>query len=124
MQHGFGELNLLRRRATVGAVHRCVCRAGECVARGANAMLNPVNSRCSETSNEPQLNILRCIRRIFKRSSDRHESINVIDHVIIDGSGDWRHQKLAEAAQKYGRPFKCAGDDLPHETIIKSSGRR
>ena len=43
----------------------------------------------------------------------------MIDHVRNTGaSGDWRKRKLAEAAQKYGRPFKCAGDDVPHEIMM------
>jgi len=36
-----------------------------------------------------------------------------------EASEDWRKRKLAEAAQKYGRPFKCAGDDMPHEVVMR-----
>ena len=68
------------------------------------------------------MNILRRIRRILKWDSGRHASPAVIDHMVSGGSGDWRKRKLAEAAQKYGRPFKCAGDDLPHETILGPKG--
>ena len=42
----------------------------------------------------------------------------VIDHVFDSGgSGEWRKRKLKEAAQKYGRPFKCAGDEMPREVV-------
>ncbi|HTN28020.1 MAG TPA: hypothetical protein VL180_09570 [Burkholderiales bacterium] len=33
-------------------------------------------------------------------------------------TADWRQQRLAEAAEKYGKPFKCASDDLPREVIV------
>jgi hypothetical protein len=66
------------------------------------------------------LNILRRIARTFRRESDRHHSAAVIDDLRdTGGSGDWRKLKLEEAAQKYGRPFKCAGDDMPHETMLR-----
>ncbi|MGZ8203083.1 MAG: hypothetical protein ACXW2I_11205 [Burkholderiales bacterium] len=38
---------------------------------------------------------------------------------MTDATVDWRKRKLAEAAQKYGRPFKCAGDDMPHEVVLR-----
>ena len=31
---------------------------------------------------------------------------------------DWRRPLLAEAARKHGKPFKCAGDELPREVIL------
>jgi hypothetical protein len=83
----------------------------------------PVNSSCRTSFIDFPMNILRRFIRIFKRSSDPHAAPPVVDNVVgINGSGDWRKRKLAEAAQKYGRPFKCAADDLPHETILGSRG--
>ena len=31
---------------------------------------------------------------------------------------DWRKERLAIAASKYGRPFKCAGQDMPREVFV------
>src|SRR4051812_37926865 len=31
---------------------------------------------------------------------------------------DWRKERLAAAASKYGRPFKCAGEDMLREVFI------
>jgi hypothetical protein len=66
------------------------------------------------------MNILRRIARAFTRRSEPHDTPPVIDYVERTGaSGDWRKRKLAEAAQKYGRPFKCAGDDMPREIVLR-----
>lgn len=35
-----------------------------------------------------------------------------LDHVPVSGTSDWREAKLAEAARRYGKPFKCAGDGV------------
>jgi len=67
------------------------------------------------------MNIVRATGRAlgFGRKS-RRETPPVIDHVRMpEASEDWRKRKLAEAAQKYGRPFKCAGDDMPHEVVMR-----
>jgi hypothetical protein len=66
------------------------------------------------------MNIVRVIARAFRFRSQAHEGPPVIDHVrMTEPAGDWRKRKLAEAAQKYGRPFKCAGDDMPHEVVMR-----
>jgi hypothetical protein len=66
------------------------------------------------------MNILRRIARTFRGESDPHHTAAVIDDLRdTGGSGDWRKRKLEEAAQKYGRPFKCAGDDMPRETMLR-----
>jgi hypothetical protein len=66
------------------------------------------------------MNIVRSIARAFLRQRDSRHSPPVIDHVrMTDATVDWRKRKLAEAAQKYGRPFKCAGDDMPHEVVMR-----
>jgi hypothetical protein len=31
---------------------------------------------------------------------------------------DWRKERLAAAASRYGRPFKCANEDLPREVLV------
>ena len=41
----------------------------------------------------------------------------VVDFCPVTGATDWRTEKLAEAAEKYGRPFKCAADFVPHERM-------
>ena len=66
------------------------------------------------------MNIVRVIARAFRLRSKAGDTPPVIDHVLMsDVTGDWRKRKLAEAAQKYGRPFKCAGDDMPHEVVMR-----
>jgi hypothetical protein len=50
------------------------------------------------------------------------ETPHMLDHVPLGASGDWRKARLAEAAQKHGKPFKCAGQDLPREVIVCSKG--
>ena len=44
----------------------------------------------------------------------------VIDHVPVDARDDWRKTKLAAAARKHGKPFKCAVDGLPREVLLIS----
>jgi hypothetical protein len=41
----------------------------------------------------------------------------VLDHVRIQVGDDWRTARLAEAAQRHGKPFKCASDALPREVL-------
>lgn len=41
-----------------------------------------------------------------------------LDHVAVPGGPDWREEKLKAAAQKYGRPFKCADSSVPREIIV------
>ena len=66
------------------------------------------------------MNIVRAIGRAFGFGRKSRETPPVIDHVRMpEASEDWRKRKLAEAAQKYGRPFKCAGDDMPHEVVMR-----
>lgn len=55
------------------------------------------------------------LARIF--STDPGEP-TLLDHVRVAASdnGPARHEaKLAEAARRYGKPFKCAGDGVPRE---------
>ena len=59
-------------------------------------------------------------------------AVRILNHILraLHGSGtraeddavyyyeDWRRPLLAEAARKHGKPFKCAGDELPREVIL------
>ena len=66
------------------------------------------------------MNIVRAITRVLRRRSTAGDTPPVIDHVrMTEPAEDWRKLKLAEAAQKYGRPFKCAGADMPHEVVMR-----
>jgi hypothetical protein len=66
------------------------------------------------------MNILRRIAGTFRRKSDPHRVPPLIDYLRDSGgSGDWRKRKLEEAAQKYGKPFKCAAEDMPHEIVLR-----
>lgn len=70
--------------------------------------------------------------RIFRRSpAAGYQSAPLLDHVPVSQSDDdWRSERLREAAEKYGRPFKCAGSDLPHELLnvgtprVNAAGRK
>jgi hypothetical protein len=42
---------------------------------------------------------------------------SLIDHVPVVSERDWREEKLAQAAAKYGKPFRCAADGLPREVF-------
>lgn len=60
------------------------------------------------------------LRRIFRRPSGRIEVPGIIDHMPVNGdSGDWREERLKEAQQRHGRPFKCAGAELPREILVR-----
>ena len=60
------------------------------------------------------------LARIFKRASGGIEVPGVIDHVPVEaGSRDWREDRLKQAQERYGRPFKCAGVQLPREILVK-----
>ena len=60
------------------------------------------------------------LRRIFRRPSGQIEVPGVIDHLPVNTSApDWREERLKQAQERYGRPFKCAGADMPHEILVK-----
>jgi hypothetical protein len=63
------------------------------------------------------MNIFRRVAEILKVNGPLQ---NVPAHHDVPGraSDDWRAERLAEAAQKYGKPFKCASDDMPREVIV------
>jgi hypothetical protein len=58
------------------------------------------------------------LSRIFK---GRVEVSGVIDHIPVRASSqDWREERLRQAQERYGRPFKCAGSQLEHEVLVKT----
>ena len=60
------------------------------------------------------------LRRIFRRPSGRIEVPGIIDHVpVAAGTSDWREERLKQAQERYGRPFKCAGAELHREILVK-----
>jgi hypothetical protein len=61
------------------------------------------------------------VKRLFqalKRSSSNDDERHNLDHVPLPASHDWRKQRLAEAAQRHGKPFKCAADGMPREIMV------
>ncbi|HEX2830791.1 MAG TPA: hypothetical protein VHP37_30935 [Burkholderiales bacterium] len=60
------------------------------------------------------------LRRIFRRPNGRIEVPGIIDHMPVSpGSRDWREERLQQAQQRYGRPFKCAAAELPREILVR-----
>lgn len=58
------------------------------------------------------------MNRFFRMfSMDQGEPVT-LDHVPLHEAPNHRHQeKLAEAARRHGKPFKCASDGLPRELL-------
>ena len=63
------------------------------------------------------VNIFRRVAQILKVNTQLSEGTGTT-RKGPGHSDDWRAERLAEAAQKYGKPFKCAGDDMPREVIV------
>jgi hypothetical protein len=40
------------------------------------------------------------------------------DDYVPGNTYDWREPLLVEAARKHGKPFKCAGSELPREVML------
>jgi hypothetical protein len=57
--------------------------------------------------------ILNHILRALHGTAARDEDASAVYYYE-----DWRRPLLAEAARKHGKPFKCAGDELPREVIL------
>jgi len=66
------------------------------------------------------MNFLRRIVRAFK-SAKRYDvtPIELGGLALTRSAADWRQLKLTEAAQKYGKPFKCAGEHMPREILLR-----
>ncbi|MDB5924089.1 MAG: hypothetical protein JWN13_3025 [Betaproteobacteria bacterium] len=41
------------------------------------------------------------------------------DDYVPGNTYDWREPLLVEAARKHGKPFKCAGGELPREVMLR-----
>lgn len=44
----------------------------------------------------------------------------VLDAVTVkalEGITDWRDEKVKQAAERFGKPFKCAADGVPRERL-------
>ena len=62
------------------------------------------------------------LKRLFQtlRGSSRYDDErHTLDHVPFKSSNDWRTQRLAEAALRHGKPFKCAGVNMPREVLTR-----
>ena len=56
--------------------------------------------------------------RIFRRSSAAaYQGAALLDHLPFTQTDDWRRERVLQAAQKYGKPFKCGGPDVPYERL-------
>ena len=53
------------------------------------------------------------IVQAFKGSKSETDS-----EYVPDTRFDWREPLLVEAARKHGKPFKCAGGELPREIML------
>jgi hypothetical protein len=65
---------------------------------------------------------MKLLDRLFRpEAAASYELSHVLDHVPLGASNDdWRKARIVEAAQKHGKPFKCAGADVPHEVLSRS----
>src|SRR5205085_9997196 len=61
------------------------------------------------------MKLFKQIVQVFKGSRSNPETAS---EYVPCHSCDWREPLLIEAARKHGKPFKCAGDDLPREVIL------
>ena len=62
------------------------------------------------------MKILTRIAQVFRASrSNDDESAEYVPYSTYD----WREPLLIEAARKHGKAFKCAGDELPREIMLR-----
>lgn len=62
------------------------------------------------------MKILTRIVQVFKASrSNAEDSAEYVPYSTYD----WRVPLLIEAARKHGKAFKCAGDELPREIMLR-----
>jgi hypothetical protein len=64
------------------------------------------------------MNIFRRVAQMLQVTRTLHDASDAGKRTPVRKSDDWRQARLAEAAQKYGKPFKCASDDMPREVIV------
>ena len=64
------------------------------------------------------MGLIRRLAGLFGARKRRIIEAPLIDNVYVPPpTTDWRTRKLAQAAQKYGRPFKGAGGDMPRQVV-------
>jgi hypothetical protein len=52
-----------------------------------------------------------------------NDEAHTLDYVPVEVTDDWRTARLAQAAKRHGKPFKCASDALPREVLIGGTHR-
>jgi hypothetical protein len=62
------------------------------------------------------MKILTRIVQVFKASRSSTEEL---DEYVPYSTYDWRVPLLIEAARKHGKAFKCAGDEMPREIMLR-----
>jgi len=62
------------------------------------------------------MKILTRMVQVFKASRSNPEDS---DEYVPYETYDWREPLLLEAARKHGKAFKCAGDELPREIMVR-----
>jgi hypothetical protein len=63
-----------------------------------------------------RMKILTRIAQVFRASrANEEESAEYVPYSTYD----WREPLLIEAARKHGKAFKCAGDELPREIMLR-----
>jgi hypothetical protein len=68
---------------------------------------------------EIQMNLFRALYGSTRTSWNAPEtSAGALPKLDEPAGTDWRKQRLELAARKYGRPFKCAGEDLLREVFV------
>jgi hypothetical protein len=70
-----------------------------------------------------QMNILNRITKQIRQSATSDDEAHTLDYVPVEAVDDWRMVRLAQAAQRHGKPFKCASDALPREVLVGGKHR-
>jgi hypothetical protein len=83
-----------------------------------NPILSILSADSSLVSLNTRMNIFDRISKRLRLSMNSKRDADVLDHVRIHVADDWRAARLAEAAQRHGKPFKCASDALPREVLM------
>jgi hypothetical protein len=65
------------------------------------------------------MSIFERISRVFTETPSAPQAKErSLELLAASETVDWRKEQLAAAAKKYGRPFKCAADDMPREVFV------
>ena len=63
------------------------------------------------------MSLWRTIKDAWRGTSPSDAGLELAPEPLVEGKKDWRKKKLRAASAKYGRAFKCAGKNLPHEVL-------